>query len=191
MITTLVLVVEEPSKRHFLEPFLRQWSLPPSLIVKFVVANGHSDLTTRLYTLSRSWRTPNTRFVVLCDQDSADCVARKQELVAQIPQSRRRDVVVRIVCTELEGWYLTDTAALEKALPGFARRVGRRPELRGPPDGIDRPADRIASQMSFRKRDLAREMGARMSRNQSSSPSLNLFTGTLDQILGDLESPTD
>lgn len=191
MITTLVLVVEEPSKRHFLEPFLRQWSLPPSLIVEFVVANGHSDLTTRLYTLSRSWRTPNTRFVVLCDQDSADCVARKQELVAQIPQSRRRDVVVRIVCTELEGWYLTDTAALEKALPGFARRVGRRPELRGPPDSIARPAERIARSVGFSKRNLAQAMGTRMSRELSSSASLNLFIRTVDEIAAEAQPSID
>ena len=187
MIHTLVLVVEEPSKRHFLEPFLQHWSLPPTLVVRFVVANGHSDLTKRLHTLVRSWRTPYTRFLVLCDQDSADCVDRKGELVAQIPPSRRGDVVVRIVCTELEGWYLTDPAALDASLPGFSHRVDLRRQPLGSPDSIARPAERIARSMSFRKRNLAQAMGARMSRDQSSSPSLNLFIRTLDQIAAEAQ----
>ncbi len=183
MNSTLVIVVEERSKQHFLEAFLRTWRLDPAPDIKFFVANGHSDLTRQLYTLMRAWRKPRTRFLVLCDQDSADCVERKQELIAQVPCSRRNDVTVRIVCTELEGWYLADRTALREALPQFPQRAPPPPELRGPPDSIQRPASRIRRYAPFSKRDLAREMGRRMLPNRgSASSSFNLFIRTLDEL---------
>ena len=183
--TTIVFVIEESSKQEFLSGVLARLNVPEHMQIHFRVAEGHIDVLRELREITRRWRVPDTRFVVLCDQDSADCIERKHELLAQIPPSRLDDTVVRIVCTELEGWYLTDAAALRDALPGLSDRAVLPPELRGPPDGIHRPARKLAERTWFAKNALARSMGQRISIAPGASHSFNLFLQTLNQILAD------
>ena len=184
MMRTVVFVVEETSKEEFLREFLGRWELPMDVEVIYLVAEGHFALRRMIATKLRHWRKPNSTFIILCDQDSADCVERKSVLAGQVPEYHRQNALVRIVCTELEGWYLADAKALRAALP----EIGDRPlpaDLLGPPDSIHRPARRLADFASFRKRDLAREMGRRISLEPNTSHSFNLFLQTLRQILAD------
>ena len=182
---TIVFVVEEYSKQEFLSGLLPRLGIPDGVNVYFAVAEGHVNIRNVIRKATRSWRVPNTRFIVLCDQDSADCIQRKQELGTPVPASRIPDVTIRIVCTELEGWYLTDRDALASALPNVGR-LGRWPrELLGPPDDIRMPALRLARLAAFRKRDLAREMGRRISLEPGASHSFNLFIRTLRRLLAD------
>lgn len=180
---TIVFVVEESSKREFLLGVLPRLGIPDDVNVHFAVAEGHVNIRNVIRKATRSWRIPNTRFIVLCDQDSADCVQRKQELGTPVPASRMADVTIRIVCTELEGWYLTDRDALAAALPSVSW-LGRWPrDLAGPPDDIRMPAHRLSRLATFRKRDLAREMGRRISLEPGASHSFNLFVRTLRGML--------
>lgn len=182
---TIVFVVEEYSKQEFLLGVLPRLGIPDGVNVYFAVAEGHVNIRNVIRKATRSWRIPNTRFIVLCDQDSADCVQRKQELRNPVPASRMADVTIRIVCTELEGWYLTDRDALAAALLSGSR-LGRWPrDLVGPPDDIRMPAQRLSRLATFRKRDLAREMGRRISLEPGTSHSFNLFVRTLRGILAD------
>ena len=184
MVTTIVFIVEEDSKRTFLNELLARLEFPDHVPVHVRVAEGHVSILDEIRKTTRSWRVPHTQFVVWCDQDSADCKLRKQELRSFVPASRLGEVTIRIVCTELEGWYLADIKALRAALP----EIGDRPlpaDLLGPPDSIHRPARRLADFASFRKRDLAREMGQRISLEPNTSHSFNLFLQTLRQILAD------
>lgn len=182
---TLVFVVEEASKEEFLSGVLSRLDVPEHVQVHFRVAEGHLDVLREIQETTREWRIPNMRFIVLCDQDSADCVQRKQELRTPVPASRMADVTIRIVCTELEGWYLTDRDALAAALLSGSR-LGRWPrDLVGPPDDIRMPAQRLSRLATFRKRDLAREMGRRISLEPGTSHSFNLFVRTLRGILAD------
>ena len=188
---TIVFVVEEYSKQEFLSGLLPRLGIPDGANVYFAVAEGHVNIRNVIRKATRSWRVPNTHFLVLCDQDSADCVQRKQELETPVPASRMHHVTIRIVCTELEGWYLTDKDALAAALPSVSRR-GRWPrELLGPPDDIRMPALRLARLAAFRKRDLAREMGRRISLEPGASHSFNLFLRTLRRILADAHAHPD
>ena len=184
MMRTVVFVVEEASKEEFLREFLGRWELPMDVEVNYLVAEGHSALRRMIATKLRNWRKPNSTFIILCDQDSADCVERKNVLARQVPEYHRQNALVRIVCTELEGWYLVDRNALRAALPDIGDHPWP-PELSGPPDSIHRPASRLADFASFRKRDLAREMGRRISLEPNTSHSFNLFVQTLRQILAD------
>ena len=184
MVTTIVFIVEEESKRTFLDELLARLEAPAHVPVHIRVAEGHVDIRREIRKTTRLWRVPHTQFVVWCDQDSDDCKLRKQELLSYVPESRLGEVTVRIVCTELEGWYLADKNALRAALPDIGDHPWP-PDLLGPPDSIHRPASRLADFASFRKRDLAREMGRRISLEPNTSHSFNLFIRTLRQILAD------
>ena len=71
--------------------------------------------------------TPNTKFVVMRDQDSADCLDVKRTLVATCAASGQ-ECIVRIACHELESFYLGDLEAVASALdqPGLANRQAER-----------------------------------------------------------------
>ena len=183
----LVFIVEEPSKEAFLTALLPRFNIPDTLNVYYQSGTGYSEFGGLVRRVLRSWRAPGARFVILCDQDQNDCVAKKQELLAAVPQHVRRRVAVRIVCDELESWYVGERAALEQALPELGS-VSAIPELRGPPDAIPRPSRRIAQRTGrakLKKVALAENVGARMNPDANTSHSFNLFLQTLRQILAD------
>jgi hypothetical protein len=86
---------------------------------------GRSDLRSSFPRKMAAWRHPaDVRFLVLHDNDGADCRQRKTGLLALAPADRRADCRVRIVMQELESWYLADLDALEEA--GVIDARGRR-----------------------------------------------------------------
>ena len=60
------------------------------------------------------WNVPDTKFVILHDQDSADCKELKQKL-RRIVEQTGKEAVIRIVCRELESWYFGDLRAVSLA----------------------------------------------------------------------------
>ncbi len=123
----LVFMVEEPSMAEVLKVMLPQM-LPPAITFQLVPHEGKNDLEKSLPRKLRAWRTPEIQFVVLRDQDSADCFAVKKRLVELCRQAGRADTLVRIVCPHLEAWFIGDLRAVESAfqLKGLARKQRKR-----------------------------------------------------------------
>lgn len=113
--TTLVLLLEEPSAREMLKGLLPR-ILPGDVKPRYIVFEGKQDLDKQLVRRLRGWKMPDSRFVVLRDQDAGDCRVIKKSLAEKCHQAGRSDAVVRIACRELEAWYLGDLAAVETAL---------------------------------------------------------------------------
>jgi len=105
--TTLVFMLEEPSARAALEGYLPR-VLPAHVDVRYLVFEGKQDLEKRMARSMRAWRLPDSRFIVLRDQDSGDCLVIKQRLVERCQEGRRSDAVVRIACRQLEAWFIGD-----------------------------------------------------------------------------------
>jgi hypothetical protein len=114
MTAEVVFMLEEPSMREFLNGLLPR--VAPHLVFVLVAHEGKSDLEKSLPKKLRAWRTPGARFVILRDQDSADCRVIKQRLVTIAREAGKPDAVVRIACRELEAWLLGDPAGLARAL---------------------------------------------------------------------------
>lgn len=55
------------------------------------------------------------KFIIMRDQDSSDCIDVKEKLLNLCNSSGNTNVIVRIVCHELESWFLGDLKAVEKA----------------------------------------------------------------------------
>jgi hypothetical protein len=72
----------------------------------------------------RQWKLPNTQFIIVRDQNSDDCVKLKQRLKHLCQQAGKTNTLIRIVCHELEAWFLGDLAAVEKAfkIKGLAKQ---------------------------------------------------------------------
>ena len=92
---TLVLLLEEPSAKAMLENWLPN-ILPADFVPRFIVFEGKRDLEKQLARRLRGWLHPDSFFVVLRDQDAADCVAVKRELFEKCRDAGRPETLVRI-----------------------------------------------------------------------------------------------
>lgn len=136
----IVFLLEEDSARALLaELLLRVIPESSGIHARFIVFEGKQDLDKQLERKLRGYLNPQARFLVLRDQDSADCRVVKRTLLSRCQAAGRPGAVVRIACRELETFYLGDLAAVERAfgLSGLARRQNekkfRKPDLLGSP----------------------------------------------------------
>ena len=165
----VVFLVEEPSMAELLKVLLHR--LFPDLSFLCLEHEGKQDLAKSVPRKLRAWRQPGVRFVVMRDQDSADCHVVKTGLKALCTQGGRADALVRVVYRELEAWYLGDVESLANAYPTSAGRLRRelgKSRYRDP-DAVVAPS-RVLEDLipEFSKRSGARAMGGRLTRRNRS-----------------------
>lgn len=135
----LVIFVEEESMKVTLEQLISTLELDASLI-QILPHQGVQDLERSVRNKLPNWNAPNTSFLILRDNDNGNCIDRKENLM-QIARNAGKDAVttIRIVCQELEAWFLGDPVALEAA--GYLTQGSRPQSVRGNPDDITKPSD--------------------------------------------------
>ena len=177
----VVFLLEEPSMRDLLEVLLPR--LFPDMLFLCLAHEGKSDLEKSIPRKLRAWREPGVRFVVLRDNDGADCVQLKQRLLQSCQTAGRGDILVRIVCQELEAWYLGDPDALADAFGNERLRgIGRKARFRDP-DAVQKPSKAIEKLVpGFQKGSGARTMANFLSREQNRSKSFQVFLSGLDRL---------
>ena len=98
----------------------------PGLPFQCVPHEGKTDLERSIPRKLRGWREPGVRFAVVRDNDGADCRALKDDLRGLCRAGHRDDTLIRIVCQELEAWYLGEPDALADAFGREAlRNIGQ------------------------------------------------------------------
>lgn len=117
------ILVEEPSMEECLKVILpklvsNDWVLNQNYFIR--KHQGKSDLKKSIPTKVNAFRYSHepVAVIILHDQDSSDCKILKHSLIEScgittIP------ILIRIVCKELESWYLGDLEAIERAYPRF------------------------------------------------------------------------
>ena len=171
MIAHLVFFLEGPTEKDFLQALLPR-ILPPHITPHFQIFQGKQDLERQLVLRMRHWLLPDSGFLVLRDQDSADCRAVKRLLHALCVQAGRPDAVVRIACRELEAFFVGDWPAIAAGFdkPALAA-LSKKAKFRDP-DMLGNPAAEIKQQLaSYQKREGARRIAPHLNpaRNQSHS----------------------
>ena len=182
----LVFFLEESSMEVFLEEFLSRNF--PQLEFLFVVFDGAKDLELSFHRKLRHWRIPGDRFVVVRDNDGGDCYSRKKKLSDLCSEAGREDVLVRIVCQELEAWYLGDLDALADAYDDpSVLKYKEKAKFRNP-DSISRPADQVGKFVErLSKRDAARRLGRVIDVESNRSNSLRVFVEGVRRLIAESE----
>lgn len=157
----LVFLLEEPSMKLLLEGLL------PRLIPGWVTGQhflcvthqGKSDLDRSIPRKLSAWQYPGDRFVIVRDNDGANCKVVLKKLQGMCAAAGRPDTLVRLVCQELEAWYLGDLEAVSAA---FFQAKANSPAHRkkfADPDALHKPSVELARLVpSFQKGAGARAM---------------------------------
>lgn len=180
----LVFLLEEPSMKHLLDGLLPR-ILPRDVSFQTIAHNGKQDLKKSIPKKLRGWNEPDDiRFVILHDQDTADCAALKQELL-QLCLETDRPTLVRISCQELESWYFGDIDALATAyhkprLKKFAQKKKFRV-----PDDIPNPKEELYRLIPEHQQIAGAKLVApHMNIENNTSASFNCFVSGVRRLAG-------
>jgi len=117
------ILVEEESIKSLLEILIEKlskgtnWALDKNVFIRSF--EGKSHLKKELPIKAKVYANFHEPvfLLVLQDQDSNDCLKLKQSITELIKPSNLSTYKIRIVCKELECWYLGDLDAVERIIP--------------------------------------------------------------------------
>lgn len=182
----LVFLVEEPSMGEVLD-ILMPLLLPEGITHQVVPHEGKSDLEKSIPRKLKAWRETDVRFVVLRDNDGGDCKALKQRLSDMCSECGRSDTLIRIVCQELESWYLADLTAVALAYADTALvQLQEKAKFRSP-DRIKKPSDLIKRHVpAFEKIAGARSISPHLDLTNERSHSFKVFVSGVRRVVGEM-----
>lgn len=186
-------LVEEPSMAEILRAILPRvlpegWKLNSNCFIR--THEGKQDLQRSIPRKIRAMkRIPGgVGFVIIQDQDSNDCRELKNRLVAlcnsALSEGESVSYCVRIVCRELEAWYLGDMQALEQVFPGFhASRYQNKSLFRNPDNCVNpkRELKRIVG--DYPQIEIARRIGPLLNPETNSSRSFQIFLSGIQRMI--------
>lgn len=150
--------------KTFLDGFLPR--IVPGLDFLCIIHEGKQDLEKSIPRKLKAFR--QELFVIIRDNDGADCIAIKARLKSICSSVGKPDVLIRIACQELEAWYLgaPDVLAAIYARPKLAA-LSLKAKYRNP-DHLSSPSSELTKLVSeFRKMEGARRMGVSMPLDES------------------------
>ncbi len=170
----VIFLLEEPSMKELLEGMLPRFF--PDLAFLCVAHDGKQDLDLSIPRKLRGWREPGARFVILRDNDGGDCLALKRRIRLLCQGTGNDAAMIRIVCQELEAWYLGEPDALADAFHDHSlRNIKRRPRFRDP-DLRHKPSKDLQQLCpEFQKTSGARMMAHHLTRGRNKSRSFLVF----------------
>jgi len=179
----IVFLLEESSMEETLKGLLPR-VLRNDISLKYIKFDGKRDLEKKLPRKLRGYLKPDSKFVILRDQDSGDCITIKKRLKSLCVQSNKPDALVRIVCRELESWFLGDLAAIEAGLGliGLAQRQSEK-KFRNPDNHNN--AKQILKELTggrYRRTSSAREISFHLDPENNTSHSFRVFVEGVKKI---------
>ena len=178
----LVFFLEERSMKELLDGILPR-ILPDGVSFQTIPHQGKSDLEKSLPIKLKGWNEPDTKFVVVHDQDYNNCIKLKQKLT-NLCAGYDKKVLIRIACHELEAWYWGDLPAVSKA---FGRDISALANKRKYhiPDMIENPKrERKRYLPDMGQIDSARRIAPHMNIMENTSHSFRIFTQGILKLCG-------
>lgn len=177
----LVFLLEERSAESMLGSLVPR-ILNPEIKPRFIAFEGKQDLEKQIYKRIRGYQNSNARFIVLRDQDNApDCTKVKSDLLTRCQQTGKEEkTLVRIVCRELETFYLGDLQAVEQALSLTKLAIHQKKAKFRTPDHFLNPSKELITltKGEYQKVNSSRAIGQFLDPNNDRSRSFkNLIQG--------------
>ncbi len=180
----IVLMTEEPSMRLTLESLILRFFPQRVKDRDWMVSSfsGKSDLEKNISLKMRGWKWGNPFFIILRDADGGDCVALKEYLTG-LAQPCGPEFKIRVVCQELESWFIGDCVAVKQAYPRcvFSNETKRYRN----PDCLTNASEELTRLTGDRtKGQRAKSISVHLEPSRNCSPSFQVVFKTLQQHLG-------
>ncbi len=181
----IVFLLEEPSMKVLLEGMLPR--LFPGMNFLCIPHEGKKDLERSIPRKLKAWREPGVHFVVVRDNDGADCRRLKERLVNLCTGAGRGDTLVRIAVQELEAWYLGDPRALASAFDNEQLRSIDQKRRYRDPDSISKPSAELEKLVpEFQKVSGARRMANYLGAGDNRSQSFRVFLSGVARLWSEM-----
>lgn len=142
----IVFLIEEESMRPVIDRMIGalfpDWVAGLDWLV--LAFNGKSDLEKNIRPKMEGWGYQKPTFIIVRDNDGGDCVTLKESLVTLATNGSGHPFKVRIVCQELEAWFLGDLDAVERAYPSSNAGSLKGKAKYRIPDDVGNAAEEIA-----------------------------------------------
>ena len=183
----LILLVEEPSMKKLIDVLLPR-VLAPKINFLCIPHEGKQDLEKSIPRKLKAF-DQNTKFIIIRDQDSGDCIEVKEKLISLCKQAGRTDAIIRIVCHELESWFLGDLTAVEIALGLKQNKLSKlqtKQKYRNP-DQLNSAKQELKKIVpTYQPNSKAGKIGKNLDINKNKSHSFNIFIETIKNLdIGD------
>jgi uncharacterized protein YktA (UPF0223 family) len=184
----IVFLLEEPSMKEVLDVILPK-ILPANFSFLCIPHHGKSHLAKSVKSKITGWREPNVQFAIIHDKDAMDCFSLKKELSTLANEANRPDTLIRIVCTELESWFLGDFDAIEK---GFNIKLAKKKNmaLYRNPDNIANAKQELKKLIpAYQQISGSRSIAHCMTIEKNTSKSFQVFIAGVRRLCKDTRSP--
>ncbi len=181
----IVFMVEEESMEVTLRALIASHSLDYEEKKDWICIThqGKSDLEASIPRKLKAWRQKDDVFVILRDQDQKDCILVKQSLQELCGNNHGHRVIIRVVCRELESWFLGDLNAVANAIGKPKLKDLQNKRLYRQPDTITEASKRLSEITSIKgKVSRARMVAHQMNLIDNRSHSFQVFMKTLDEL---------
>ena len=185
----IIFLLEEPSMKEMLNILLPK-IIPDGISYQCIPHEGKQDLEKSIPRKLNAF-SKETKFIIIRDKDSGDCIKIKQKLSQLCQQGNRNDTLIRIVCHELESWFLGDLQAVEK---GFKLKNGKLSKLQDKvkyrnPDNISSPKQELRKLVSlYQPVSGSRAIAKHLNLEANKSKSFQVFICGLEKLIGELKS---
>lgn len=176
----LVFLLEERSMKELLDILLPK-ILPASVEFRTIPHSGKSDLQYSIPRKLRAWNEPDVKFIIIQDQDSADCKKLKASLI-NICVPTGKEFLIRIACRELESWYFGDLEAVSAAYKKDLKKYIVKSKYRNP-DDIVNPKEELRKLLPEHQQIVgARKIGPFMDIERNTSVSFQFFVSGVRKL---------
>lgn len=175
------ILVEEKSMKELLSIFLptilsKKWILDENYFIRSF--EGKNDLQKNIPSKIRvlsNWNHEPTGLIVMQDQDSSDCKVLKKKLLKLCNDNGSCPNLVRIVCRELEAWYIGDFEAIQSAYPKFNINLYKNKAKFRNPDLCNASDELKKILPEFQKVSTAKKVAPFLKVEKNNSESFNQF----------------
>lgn len=182
----LVFLLEESSMEAVLKVIIPK-IVPHEMTIRYLSHEGKKDLEKSIPIKLRAWQNPEACFVIVHDQDDQDCIQLKQRLQKLCgPILHTRCVLIRIVCHELESWFLGDLPAVDKAFKKtLTKKLQNKAKYRTPDAIRDAKTELKRLVAEYQAISGSRAIAPLMDLDQNRSQSFKIFLEGIKRLCGE------
>jgi hypothetical protein len=179
----LVFLLEEKSMFEALNTILTSL-LPHDCQHLCIPHNGKNDLQKMIPYRLRRWNNAGDKFIVVHDAHTGDCITLKNHLKKLVSQGSKPDTVIRIVCSELESWFLGDLQAVEKAFSLDLSGIKDKALYREPDEISNAKQELRKLAPEYKEVSDAKNISQYMDIENNKSHSFNVFINGVKKLCG-------